>query len=178
MELNRKHILLILTVIALIIVMLVMLTKRGSNEFSLKNSVPVYFLKTYGENDYKLIAVRRKIYKDEANLKVAIIELLKGPNVNEQNLGYYSEIPPKTQLIEIKNTPERVTINLSQEFGYGGGSSAMTMRLKQLAHTALSSVDKKPVYLELDGEQANVIGGEGVMVPQPLSVNLNKGQDI
>ena len=54
----------------------------------------------------------------------------------------------------------------------------MALRLKQLINTALDSVDKKPIYLEIEGEQIKYLGGEGIMVPQPLSRNLNKGQDI
>ena len=54
----------------------------------------------------------------------------------------------------------------------------MALRLEQITNTALDSVDKKPVYLEIEGERIKYFGGEGVMVPQPLSRNLNKGQDI
>lgn len=178
MVINRKFLLLHLTIVVLLVVAVIMVYPRTQNNVEDKNSVPVYFVKTYGENDFKLQSVRRKIYKDENSLKVALSELLKGPTKNEENLGYFSEIPKQTQLIELKETPERVTINISKDFEIGGGSAAMSLRLEQLVNTALNSVDKKPVYLELEGEQVRYIGGEGVIVPQPLSGNLNKSQDI
>ena len=30
---------------------------------------------------------------------------------------------------------------------------------------------KKPIYLYIDGKQAEVLGGEGIMITQPLSEN-------
>lgn len=154
------------------------LTKEKPGDFTEKNSVAVYFARSLGENTYRLDSVRRKIYESENRLEIAIAELLKGPVKNEKKLGYFSEIPLATRLIEIKETPQRTVINLSEEFEAGGGSSSMTLRLEQLINTVLDVVAEKPVYLEINGEQVKYIGGEGVSVPQPLSVNLNRGQDI
>lgn len=178
MVINRKLLLILLTVVVLLGVLILKLNPNKDVKLIDENSVQVYFVKTYGESEFKIQPVRRKIYKNENSLRIAMAELLKGPTSNEEKLGYFSEIPKKTRLIEIKETPERVIINLSNDFEIGGGSAAMTTRLEQLIYTVLDSVDKKPVYLELNGEEAKYIGGEGVMVPQPLSLNLNKSQDI
>ncbi|OGI00158.1 MAG: hypothetical protein A2Y25_00220 [Candidatus Melainabacteria bacterium GWF2_37_15] len=176
---SRKFILLLVTVVTLIIVLLIMLypyIKKG--ELTEKNSVPVYFVKNYSENDYKLLSVRRKIYPGDNNLEIAISELLQGPDENEKKLGYFTEIPKDTKLIKISADEKQVIINLSKEFQAGGGSASMSLRLEQLIKTALDSVNQKPVYFELEGEQVKYIGGEGIMVPQPLSGNVNKSQDI
>ena len=40
--------------------------------------------------------------------------------------------------------------------------------MMQLIKTAINNTDKK-VYLHLDGKQVNIIGGEGIMISQPLN---------
>ena len=42
------------------------------------------------------------------------------------------------------------------------------MRIKQIIKTA-NSYSSTPTYLYINGKQANVIGGEGVMLKQPLN---------
>ena len=152
--------------------------KKDENVFTKKNTAPVYFVKTYGENDYKLVVIRRKLPKDTFRLKTALDELLKGPAKNEKAIGYFTEIPKNTLLLELTETPERITINLSKDFKNGGGSSSITLRMEQLVNTVLDSAGEKPVYLEVEGKQIKHLGGEGIMIPQPLSRNLNRGQDL
>ncbi len=167
----------LLVVILVPLVMFNNFIKKNPDTLTNKNSVAVYFIRVI-ENDFKLTPVRRKIYKKEQKLKVALGELLRGPGPNEKKLGYSTEIPKETEVLEIRKTPERITINLSEEFEKGGGSASMITRIQQLVNTALDSAEKKPVYLEIEGVQVKHIGGEGVMVPQPLARNLNRGQDI
>ena len=55
--------------------------------------------------------------------------------------------------------------SLTSEFG-GGGDSLYT-RMYQIIKTVNKNTNKS-VYLYIDGKQANVIGGEGLMLKQPL----------
>jgi spore germination protein GerM len=144
--------------------------------FANKKSMPVYFLKMI-DNEPRLMPLRRKIISGEAKLKNALDNLITGITENEKKLGYYSEIPKNTKIIEIKEDKFRAVINLSKDFESGGGSSSMVFRLEQLVNTALDNVSQKPVYLELEGKRVDYIGGEGVIVPQPLSRNLSRGQE-
>lgn len=152
--------------------------KKDENILTEKNSVPVYFAKTYGENDYKLIVVRREFEEDESRIETAVDELLEGPTDEEKAVGSFTEVPEETKLIELRISPERVVINLSKEFGNGGGSSSITLRMEQLVNTVLDSAEERPVYLQLEGEQIKYLGGEGIMIPQPLSRNLTQGQEL
>jgi len=152
--------------------------KKDEDILNQKNSVSVYFAKNYNDNDYKVAVLRRKLSKEASKVDVAIAELLKGPAKEEKAIGYFTEIPEKTALIKIEETPERVTINLTKDFGIGGGSSSIILRMEQLVYTVLDSAGEKPVYLEIEGEQVKVLGGEGIIIPQPLSRNLNRGQEL
>ena len=41
--------------------------------------------------------------------------------------------------------------------------------MMQLIKTALANTENKKIYLYLDGKQVNFIGGEGIMITQPLN---------
>ena len=59
-------------------------------------------------------------------------------------------------------------IDLSSAFEGGGGTESLYIRLSQLIKTAKANTNL-PVYLYINGRQADVIGGEGIMIKQPLS---------
>lgn len=135
-----------------------------------QDSVYIYFLATGSDGS----AVFRKVKRDIATkdkLNYAIKELLAGPNQEEKAAGVYNEIPRGTKLLGIQVQGNNVIINLSSDFQYGGGTDSTYSRMRQLIKTALSNTSRKNIYLYLDGKQADIIGGEGIMVSQPLSEN-------
>jgi spore germination protein GerM len=69
----------------------------------------------------------------------------------------------------VTQTPEGVKVDLSQEFTAGGGSSSMIARLGQIIYTASSVDPNQPVWLLVEGTPLTVLGGEGLMVEQPLT---------
>ena len=48
----------------------------------------------------------------------------------------------------------------------------MKIRVKQLVTTATQASNGKDVYLEINGKRAEYVGGEGIMILQPLQRNL------
>ena len=64
--------------------------------------------------------------------------------------------------------PDKVIINLSANFEKGGGTDSIYKRLYQLIKTSRHNSDV-PVYLYIEGQRADVIGGDGIMLNQPLS---------
>ncbi len=93
-----------------------------------------------------------------------------GPKGSEKSQGVYSEIPTSTRLIGVQETANKVIVNLSDNFEFGGGTDSVYKRLYQLIKTVKKNTDK-PVYLHINGKQADVIGGDGIMITQPLSEN-------
>lgn len=104
--------------------------------------------------------------RPEAVLTAAFERLLWGP----QQPDRFSEIPPGTQLLNLATTPDgAIAVDLSPEFTRGGGSASMIGRLGQVVYTATSLNPDAPVRISVNGEPLNVLGGEGLEVPQPVT---------
>lgn len=143
-------------------------TKEETN--TPKTYVNVYFI-GQNENKEEVYKVVKRVYhgaKDGTKLKYSIENLLKGPTKKEQAKGIYSEIPQGTKLLSMEETPNKVIINLSGNFEQGGGTDGLYKRLYQLIKTSNKNTTLD-VYLYLNGQQVDVIGGEGIMINQPLN---------
>lgn len=151
--------------------------KEETNMDIPKSYVSVYFI---GQNKnkeevYKIVKREYLAKTDGTKLRFSIENLLKGPNQEEKAKGIYSEIPQGTKLISLEETPGKIVINLSGDFEQGGGTDGLYKRLYQLIKTANKNTTLD-VYLYINGKQANVVGGEGIMLNQPLnSKSLDEG---
>jgi len=101
-------------------------------------------------------------------LESVITLLLKGPLISESKNGIYSEIPPNVDLISIKNSDNSIIVNLSSNFGNGGGSKSVENRVLQISKTIKKYHPKKSVYLHINGKEVEYLGGEGIYIKQPL----------
>lgn len=132
--------------------------------------INIFFI---GQNDnkeevYKAVKRQYDATVDGSKIKYAIESLVAGPRPNEKEKGVYSEIPAGTEVLSIKEYPDKVIINLSASFETGGGTDSLYKRLYQLIKTAKRNTNL-PVYLYIEGQKADVVGGEGIMLNQPLS---------
>lgn len=131
--------------------------------------INVFFIGKNENGDELYRAVKRKYDRDEngQQLSFAISKLVEGPNQIEREKGIYSEIPSGTKVISVVETDKKAIINLTSAFDNGGGTDGLYKRLYQLVKTANKNT-KLPVYLYIDNKQVDVIGGEGLMINQPL----------
>lgn len=138
--------------------------------------VNVFFIGQNSNKEEVYRAVNREYDKDVdgSKLKFAINALVSGPTAYEKSKGVYSEVPSGTRIIAINEAPDKVIINLNAAFENGGGTDSLYKRLNQLIKTAKKNTNK-PVYLYIEGNQAEVIGGEGIMITQPLNENSLDG---
>ena len=138
--------------------------------------VNVFFIGQDGTKQEIYRAVNRQYNKDVdgSKIKFAINALISGPTAYEKSKGVYSEIPASTRVISINESADKVVINLNSSFENGGGTDSLYKRLYQLIKTAKRNTSK-PVYLYIDGQKAEVIGGEGIMITQPLNENSLDG---
>lgn len=145
-------------------------TQKTESESKTKEYVNIYFI---GKNEkeqevYKAVKREYDSDVDGSKIKFSINSLISGPRPEEKQRGVYTEIPSTVHVLNINEHSDRVIVNLDSSFVNGGGADSLYKRLYQLIKTVkLNSV--KPVYLYIDGHKADVIGGEGIMLSQPLS---------
>lgn len=150
------------------------LTQKPNDEKNTENNqekeyVNVYFLALDSDDNGIYKKVQREIPQGDEKLDYALKELLKGPNMIEKAQGTYTEIPKTTKILSVKQTKDKVVIDLSDDFQYGGGTDSIYSRMMQLIKTAVTNTKNQKIYLYLDGKQVNFIGGEGIMITQPLT---------
>ena len=135
-----------------------------------KRYVKVFFIgqNTNHEEVYKAVKREYDPEIDGTKLKFAMNALIAGPKSDEKNRGIYTEIPDGTDLISVKELQDKVIVNLTADFETGGGTDSLYKRLYQVIKTANQN-STLPVYLYIEGQRADVIGGEGIMLNQPLN---------
>src|SRR5574344_1870351 len=135
-----------------------------------KEYVNIYFIGKNEHNEEVYKAVKREYNKDVdgTKLKFAINSLIGGPRSEERARGVYTEVPSGSEVINITEQPGKVIINVNSAFVTGGGTDSLYKRLYQLIKTARLN-SSNPVYLYIDGQKADVVGGEGIMLSQPLT---------
>ena len=105
---------------------------------------------------------------EKSCFEFAVRELINSPSKWEKSKGLSSEIPSNTKILSIRESANNVLIDLSSAFESGGGAESTYIRVSQLIKTANANT-KLPVFLYINGKQASVIGGEGIMIKQPLN---------
>lgn len=150
-------------------------SKKTENKVE-KKYVTVYFLGMDKNDNGIFKKVQRELPADKNKLKFALDQLIAGPTSYEKKLGVYSEIPSSVKILGVVESKNKIIIDVTGNIQNGGGADSIYSRLKQIIKTALiNSPKSKPIYLYIDGKQAEVIGGEGIMITQPLSENSLDG---
>ncbi len=143
---------------------------KQDEEAKEKEYINVYFIGKNEHNEEVYKAVKREYAKDVdgSKIKYAVTSLVRGPKSEEKQRGVYTEVPAGAEVINISEQPDKVIVNLNSAFVMGGGTESLYKRLYQLIKTVqLNSTI--PVYLYIDGQRADVVGGEGIMLSQPLT---------
>lgn len=126
----------------------------------------IYWLKDNGTN-LALAPQPVKIAAAQPNqvLEKAFENLLAGPTEGSDS----TTIPQGTKLLGLKVNNDEVRVNLSEDFTSGGGSSSMMGRVGQVVYTATTLNPNAKVYIDVNGKKLDVLGGEGVVLDQPLT---------
>ena len=131
-----------------------------------EKTVKIYLI----DKDAKIRPVNRTCDTsiEKSCFEYAIKELVTAPTKWEKSNGFTSEIPQGTKVLSVRESSNSIMIDLSSNFESGGGAESTYSRVKQIIKTAKANTSL-PVYLFINGSQANVIGGEGIMIKQPLT---------
>lgn len=127
----------------------------------------IYWLRDTGTNTELVpTAVSVNSNQPSAVLEAAFEELLTGPTANN---NVTSTIPQGTQLRSLRVQNNEIYVDLSSDFTSGGGSTSMSGRLAQVVYTATSLNPDARVWINVDGQKLEYLGGEGLELDQPLT---------
>jgi hypothetical protein len=97
----------------------------------------------------------------------AMQALLAGPTGQEADLGFSTTIPQGTELLDVAVADGIATVDLSEEFGGGGGSLSMMGRVAEVVFTLTQFPTVDAVSFQIEGEQVTALGGEGLILDGP-----------
>lgn len=117
-------------------------------------------------NNEKLYPVRRQA-EGAGVASAALQALCAGPTDPEKTAGSTSSIPAGTRLLGVSVDAGVATVDLSQEFGSGGGSLSMMSRVAQVVFTATQFSTVESVAFRIDGKPLDALGGEGLILEGP-----------
>jgi hypothetical protein len=140
--------------------------KQSTSQKGNEQTASIYWLRSK-ENRFDLVPQPLKIAATQPDqvLEAAFKTLLAGPSEGTDS----TTIPQGTQLLGLKAENNDVHVNLSENFTTGGGSTSMMGRIGQVVYTATSLNPQAKVYIQVNGKPLEVLGGEGVEIPQPLT---------
>jgi spore germination protein GerM len=118
--------------------------------------VRAYFLS--GE---RLVIADREV-AGPAVLRGALTALLDGPTDD-----LLTAVPAGTEVLGVDLDGELATVDLSGEFGAGGGTASMLARVGQIVFTATQFDGVERVVIWLDGAPIESLGGEGLDMSEP-----------
>lgn len=132
--------------------------------------VAVYFTRSEG-TAITLAEVRRTVPRGstDAMLAAALRALLDGPTADERAGGLATSIPAGTRLRGVQMQGGVVRADFTREVESGGGSAGMLGRFWQIVYTATQFPESPRVQILIDGEARQAMGGEGVIIEQPVS---------
>ena len=116
-----------------------------------------------------LVPVARTHRLTPAVASAAIKALLAGPNARERARGISTAIPKETKLLGIAIHKGVATIDLTAEFGTGGGALSVQDRVGQIVYTLTEFPTIKKVLFHLDGAPVHVISPEGLVLDHAVT---------
>lgn len=134
-------------------------------------SVPttIYLFLADERGEPGLLPVARAL-PDAAAVAPATLEaLLAGPTADEAAAPNHllTAIPTGTRALGLVLEGNVATVDLSGEFGGGGGSESMLGRVAQVVYTLTALPGIEAVQFRIDGRPAEALGGEGIVLDEP-----------
>lgn len=132
-----------------------------------KGQIVVYWLNDNLEVIGQEIVINQAQNAEEL-INLGFNQLLAGGKNESEDTA----IPENTKLHSLKIKEDGIHLDLSSEFVEGGGSASMIGRLGQVIYTATSLDNNASVWINIDGQPLEVLGGEGLIVEQPMTRDL------
>jgi spore germination protein GerM len=131
-----------------------------------EQSVQIYWLKTVGD---KIELAPAPVALTDAQPNVVLKDAFEKMLQGSTDPTLTSTIPADTKLQKLEIQSDGIHVDLSQEFTAGGGSTSMMGRVAQVIYTATTLDPSAAVWISVDEQPLDVLGGEGLVIDQPMT---------
>jgi Sporulation and spore germination/Immunoglobulin-like domain of bacterial spore germination len=115
-----------------------------------------------------LVATLHEVEATKAVATAAMNALLAGAPLGDRYRSVSSAIPAGTRLLGLTIRDGVATVDLSGQFGSGGGSSSVLYRLGQVVYTLTQFPSVTSVLFRVDGQPVTVFSSEGIVLDGPV----------
>ena len=144
-------------------------TTGGTTGGTMGKPIPVRIDLVRGE---KIGVAGRSLPAGTKSVAAATVrQLLEAPSASDKRYSLGTEIPKGTTLLGLNIKNGLATVDLSNRFESGGGSLSMQLRVAQIVGTLQQFPNVKRVAFRINGKAVKTIGGEGVSVSPPVTLN-------
>ena len=105
----------------------------------------------------KVFPIMRRVESVPAIARLAIEEMLKGPEYSEQQQGYTTSIPKGVRLIKLTIIEGLATIDFSKELNEVGGSCMVSAIRAQITETLKQFSTVKEVLITINGRSEDIL---------------------
>jgi spore germination protein GerM len=102
-------------------------------------------------------------------LEDAIAQAIKNLIQGNRDSRLVSALPSETEILNVRVEGDDIFLNFSRDLTQGGGSTSILGRVTQILYTATSHNPNARVWISVEGEALSTLGGEGLLLEQPLS---------
>ena len=130
----------------------------------------IYFIRVTDDGTIYPQQVERTVTYRDSPMTQTINALLKGPTIEELNLGLLNLIPDKTRLLSAAIKNGVAYLSFSEEFQFNPmGVEGFAAQLQQIVYSATEFSTIQRVQILIEGKKVDYLGGEGVYIGGPLS---------
>lgn len=134
--------------------------------------VNVYFIKFFGSDnkaESRLVRVPRIVPTGKDPILFVLQELKKGPRPEEKSKGVLNSLPPQFRYSTQYTLKDGIlTLDLGEEFEFGGGPQIIKDRMDQIAHSLVGIAGVRGIQFTIERKKVSQLGGDGIPLPPVL----------
>ncbi|MFA6536256.1 MAG: GerMN domain-containing protein [Candidatus Paceibacterota bacterium] len=120
--------------------------------------VKVYWSKASGQDCTKVEATERQVSVSVHRAKAAVQAIIDGPNAQEKELGYFSNLATTTRLNSLTINNSRAYADFDEALDYGVAGSCRVIAIRsQIAATLEQFPTIKEVVISVNGRTAEIL---------------------
>ncbi|MDY6935751.1 MAG: GerMN domain-containing protein [Spirochaetota bacterium] len=107
--------------------------------------------------------------RGKLNIRVAMNELIKGPEENERGRGLLTAVPSNLKLKEYELKDQCAILDFNRAIEENANGDILLMRIDQILYTITQFDNIDSIMIMVEGKRKKFLGGEGLSINGPIT---------